>query len=327
MIKKFTCLIFVLIFWGQTGSGQEMMHLQSVVKQEYINPAYNSFKDYISLNVISRLQWVNLPYHPEVYGANLYIPVNGKRLGFNTTLMRENIGLRKIISMDVSLASSVQLSETGTLAFGYGLGIKSTNYRTEDIISNYDEYLFDHEVWNSQKVTSKLGLLYAGSQFYTGISANLVIDKDWEDRYVLWPSIDFIAGGTFRISDHVVFRPDIVIKYYKAETADVYNQKVNSSYLDPVVDPGISFQLFSRLWLGTSYRFKMAQTFSLTVEAAKDLQLGYTYEYGIGEGVNQFSTHGLNLSYRFGQRSQYAQKSSRARQSLAQITSKNYLYH
>ncbi len=330
MIKKATYSILLLVIFCQVqlASAQEMMHLQSVVKQEYINPAYNSFRDYVSANFVSRLQWVSLPYHPEVYGANVFVPFRVKRLGLNVTMMRENIGLRKITSVDFGLSSSVKVSNEGFLAFGYGVGLKNTSYRTEDIISYDDSYLFENETWTTQNLTAKLGFLYVNPKMFVGVSSNLLVDRDWDDRSVLWASWDFIAGAMLKLNRDFVFRPDLVVKYYRAEYNELSADKSSSSYLSPIYEPGINLLFKEIVWFGTSYRHKMAETFSVTVEATKNLKVGYTYEYGMGEGVNQFSSHGLNISYRFNQKASLYdfQKKLRLRHDMADVINRNYLY-
>ncbi|WP_430971700.1 PorP/SprF family type IX secretion system membrane protein [Sunxiuqinia rutila] len=331
MIRKIRYMVLglMLLVQSQQSTAQEMMHLQSVVKQEFINPAYNSFKDYISINLISRLQWVSLPYHPEVFGTNVYIPFRFKRLGLNATLMRENIGLRKINSLDLSLSSNVKVSPKGFLAFGYGIGIKSTSYRTEDIITSYDdEYLLDHEIWGTDRFTTKLGAFYMNDFMFAGLSANMLVDKTWNEELVIYPSWDLILGAMYQINRDVLFRPDLVVKYYRGATQQVNEGEVSNGYAAPVFDLAVNFLFKDRIWAGLSYRLNMALTTSLSLKVNKNLMVGYTYEYGVGKGVNQFSSHGLSLSYSFSQKAvlyNYQRKAA-VRHRIGEVVNRNNLY-
>ncbi|MHA7111548.1 PorP/SprF family type IX secretion system membrane protein [Sunxiuqinia elliptica] len=331
MIKKLKYLFCLLLFIGNVLflNAQEMMHLQSVVKQEFINPAYNSFKDYSSINLISRLQWVNLPHNPEVYGVNVFVPFRVNRLGMNVTLMRENIGLRKVSSADVSLSTNIRLNKQSFLAFGYGIGLKSNIYRTDEIIS-YDDgsYLFGNENWNTHKFTTKFGAFYMDEYMFAGFSGNMLVDRKWNDHLVLCPSWDFIIGAMYKINRNLLFRPDFVVKYYRTEVIEMAGGVEDASYVPPVFDPAINFFIHNRIWAGISYRINMAATISLSVKANDNLRFGYTYEYGIGEGVNQFSSHGFTMTFDFNQKvSLYNhQRNARMRHNIGDVVNRNYLY-
>lgn len=326
-LKYFFCLLLcfvnVLVL-----RAQEMMHLQSVVKQEFINPAYNSFKDYSSINLISRLQWVNLPHNPEVFGANVFVPLKN-RLGVNVTLLRENIGLRKVSSADVCLSSNIQLGKQSFLAFGYGIGVQSNYYRTDEIIS-YDDgnYLFGNENWDAHKFMVKLGAFYMTKYIFAGVSGNMLVDRNWNDQLVLCPSWDFLVGGMFKIKRNILFRPDLVVKYYRTEFIKVDGGIEEASYVPPVVDPALNFLFYNRIWAGISYRVNMAATVSFAVKVNNNMKFGYTYEYGIGDGVNQFSSHGLTITFDFKQKASLYdhQRNPKVIQDIGDITNRNFQY-
>jgi len=295
IFKIFLCLL--LIIEKGSAASQEVMHCQSVVKQEYLNPAYNSFKDYISVNLLARTQWVGVGYHPEVYGANFYMPLRLSRLGVGFTLLSEEIGLRNVNSFNVSLTHNIRVSMRSYLSFGYGVGAELSSYDREKIIAKNDNYLNYDIDWTTASPSVKLGIFYADPHIFAGLSSNMVIGSDNNEDWYL-PGFDFVCGAMYRLSKTVFFRPDLIIKYYRNEQIVVTESEPVNSYVPPVYDLSVSFLLDERVWLSTSHRFNLAHTFSVDFLVASNLQLGYSFELGIGEGLNHFNSHTISLSYK-----------------------------
>ena len=104
--------------------------------------------------------------------------------------------------------------------------------------------------------------------------------------------------------------------------------EVSGGYTAPVFDPAVNFLFNNRVWVGLSYRLNMAFATSITLKVNKNFMLGYTYEYGVGKGVNQFSSHGLNLSFSFNQRAVLYdyQKKAAVRHRIGEVVNRNNLY-
>jgi type IX secretion system PorP/SprF family membrane protein len=273
------------------------MHCQSVVKQEYLNPAYNSFKDYTSVNILARNQWGGVDNHPRLYGANFYMPIHLSRLGVGLTLLKEEIGLRNICSLSASLAHNLRISMQSYLSFGYGIGAELTSYDRDRIVAMNDNYLNYDIDWTTFGPSFKLGVFYADPHIFAGLSSNTVTGRSNDKNWYL-PGLDFVCGAMYRLSRSVFFRPDLIIKYYRNEKVVVTESVPADSYVPPVFDLSVSFLLDERVWLSTSHRFNLAHTFSVDFLIASDFQLGYSFELGIGEGLNQFNSHAISLSYK-----------------------------
>ncbi|MDM8162254.1 type IX secretion system membrane protein PorP/SprF, partial [Labilibaculum sp. K2S] len=69
-----------------------------------------------------------------------------------------------------------------------------------------------------------------------------------------------------------------------------------TKYGELIADVSANFFINNSIWVGTSHRFKQAQTFSLDLKVQKNVSFGYTFEWGIGEGLNQYSSHGIRLA-------------------------------
>ena len=118
------------------------MHTQGIMQQEFLNPAYNSFKDYVDIGVYNRVLWGNeFTYSPSSYVANLFLPIKKTHLGADVGVIVEDIGLRTTTELKLSFCHNLRVSQNGYLAFGYSAGFLQNSFNREKIISYPDEDL------------------------------------------------------------------------------------------------------------------------------------------------------------------------------------------
>jgi len=271
---------------------------QNVMKQEFMNPAYNSFKDYISVNLMTRHQWFNkLSGSPTTYAANVYFPVNLSGFGVGVMAVNQSIGLRKKVSFSGSFSHNLRVSSFDYLALGYGVGVQNMSYDMNKIITYPDVDLGGLEL-NSTNLTASIGLFFYDPMFFLGLSSNFLVNSD--KKYAqsgLIPGFDFTSGLMYPINDKILIRPDMVLKYYPVKMYLYENGGKQESKADPIFDLGLNVLLAEKLWVGTSHRFGQAQTFSVVLNVRESFRFGYTFELGIGKGINQFNSHGVHLAW------------------------------
>jgi len=122
----------------------------------------------------------------------------------------------------------------------------------------------------------------------------LVADNSSSKRY-LFPGFDLTLGAMFKLNEQVVLRPEIFSKYYTFKD-NVYSGVRDNIYL---FDFSVSCLLAEKLWVGTSYRYKQAQTISVDFLLGKQLRIGYTYELGLGSGYYQYGSHAFRMGWNF----------------------------
>ena len=307
IILLMICL-FVLTTW-QLRAQDVSMHTQGIMQQEFLNPAYNSFKGYINLGIYNRAQWdTKFDYSPSSYVANLFLPISKTHLGTNVGMIVEDIGLRTTTELKLSLCHNLRVSKSGYLALGYSVGFLQNSFNREKIISYPDEdlsFLLDQADLNALYPSVSIGMLYLSRKWFVGISSMTTsIKKDMHDSQYL-PGFDFSCGAMFNLSPNLKLRPGIIVKYYNEKITKSENGVVVNNYQVPTVyDFATNLLLFNKFWIGTSHRLKQAQTFSMDLVIAQNLKMGYTFELGIGEGLNQFNSHGIRLSYSFKKRNE-----------------------
>ncbi len=235
---------------------------------------------------------------PKTAAANVYVPVSLSGFGIGITALKESIGLRKKTSFGASLSHNVRISSSNFLALGYGLGVQNVSYDL-DLLRTYSDFSVGGIDLNSSDLSVTLGMFYYTPRYFLGLSSNMLITD--MDLYKGWqlPGLDFTSGLMFRVNSFLLFRPDMVLKYYPVKQYSFIDGKENQSIVDPIIDVAANFLLFEKLWLGTSHRFAQAQTFSADVIVKEKFRIGYTFELGIGKTINQFNSHGIRLVWNF----------------------------
>ena len=296
MKNKKHILLFFFFQLCLIGFAQDvLMQTQSVMKQEFINPAFNSFKGFTSVNLMTRYQWYNqLSGAPVTYAANVYIPVGLSGLGMSFMAINQSIGLRQKTSFSGSFSHNLSVTQTNYLALGYSVGLQNVSFDTKRLQTYPDLNMGGLEL-SATDLSVSFGLFYYNPAFFVGLSSNVLITSPKYEYGWLIPGFDFTAGYMYHLSTSVFFRPDMVLKYYPLKQVVYENGEISESMVDPVLDVGVNFLLSERLWLGTSHRFGQAQTFSVDVIVREAFKFGYIYELGIGKGLNQFNSQGIRL--------------------------------
>ena len=311
--EKWTIVIMaglLTLFVQQEARSQGVtMHTQGITQQEFINPAYSSFKDQVTFSVYNRMQWKSeFKYSPQTQAANLFVPINTTRLGVNLGIIREDIGLRQTAELKLSLCQNLRLTQNGYIAFGYSVGFLQNTLCRDQIISYPDEDLTSLlsmiSEYDSFHPTVSLGLFFLAPKWYLGISSMTTsITKGMSSGSQYLPGFDFSCGGMLKLNYSLRFRPTLIVKYYNEDGYKSENGVIIKNYkIPPIYDIGANFLFANRIWVGTSYRIKQCQTFSLDLMIRK-AKLGYTFELGLGDGLYQFNSQGIRLAYSFGRKS------------------------
>ncbi len=296
-------LLFCGVLYSQQTKAQDVpMHTQGLLLQEFLNPAYNSFKENVSISLYNRAQWGNkFRYSPETYAGNIYLPTKKTRLGANIKVIVENIGLRNTTEFSAGFCHNTSISEKVHLALGYSVGFLQNSLNENEIICYPDEdlsFLLAQSDLNRIYPIAAIGIYLYTDIWHLGLSsmtASLSKDKD-DSQY--FPGFDFALGAKFKLSPSVEFRPEFIMKYYNEKSYSSNNGVIfKTENMPKVYDLAANFILRDKVWLGTSHRFGQAQTFSLDMKVLNNMKVGYIFELGIGDGLNQFNSNGLHLAY------------------------------
>ena len=255
---------------------------QVIMDQEYTNPAYNGYKNYMSMGAIYRNQWVGQEGAPETFAANFYVPIVYSRIGAGSTIVKESIGLREVINMSANMHANIKVSSKSYISVGLQLGLENTHYDLERarMTNGLDVSTLDQDLLLP---TIGMGMFWYAPHLFGGVSSFSIIEREGtKNRYL--PGFDVYVGGVYPIGLKNYLKPFFLLKEY-----------VNVSSLYHV---GVSLLVDDVLWVSTSHKFEESHTFSVDFKALDGLWIGYTFEVGI-KGVANINngSHGIRIGY------------------------------
>ncbi|MBK7030051.1 MAG: PorP/SprF family type IX secretion system membrane protein [Bacteroidales bacterium] len=181
------------------------------------------------------------------------------------------------------------------LSFGLQAGVKYSDIFWSRI-NPYDleDPLFRSQLKNKAVPDANFGIYYYSKKYYFGLSSKQLLQNQMSivkvnghDEFTkLLRHFYGMAGAAFAISDGLVFRPSVLVKFVR-----------NSP---PQMDLNASFLISNTFWLGASYRTEKAISLMTEFSLSENLRLGYSYDLWLNElqGYNKGS-HEIRLGFDF----------------------------
>ena len=183
------------------------------MEYEFVNPAYHSFKDYISVSAYNRIQWAGkIEYSPKTYASNMYIPFIPGRLGGSLNVMVEDLGLRRMTDVKLGFCHNILLFAGKHLSVGYSAGIIQDHYMM-DRIRYYPDEDMSFLATDYTYASVAVGFFYWSDRTYLSLSSIASHLKSNMVSSDYLPGLDFSAGHLFLLSPFVKMMPTFSFKY------------------------------------------------------------------------------------------------------------------
>jgi type IX secretion system PorP/SprF family membrane protein len=308
-------LLLLLLSFGIKGYAQQGIQFsQYAFTGLTVNPAYAGYKEDVTLNMVSRLQWTGINGAPKT-GA---VSVDGltddvyKNIGMGLVITGDQLGPQTTVSAYFNYAYRLQLDEEDTRRLSFGIAVGASQYsidQTKFYATDGSDPLIG--TGNESKISPdfRFGVFYNSPSFYLGVSAlNLLADATFKDNTtVIREARTFYltTGFMMPISEGLDWKPSILVKEdFKGPTN---------------IDLTTNFLLGKTLWLGASYRtgVKTFNKSALQTNVShydaiagivqfyvnERFRVGYSYDYNMSKLANyQNGTHELSIGISFSRR-------------------------
>jgi type IX secretion system PorP/SprF family membrane protein len=268
-----------------------------------INPAYAGSRNVISASTIYRKQWLGIEGSPRTIYGSVDMPLRKQKIGVGLTLINDRIGIVNQMSINAQGAYRVQLTSTGTLAFGLQLGMNQfhADYASLDFSRTNSSNLPDQAFSSSiRQVAPNIGagLYYTTDRWYLGLSGPKLIRNNFSGAYSSQLDVSsfknrpsrhyfFIAGYVIKLNEQFRLKPSILTKAIPGAPVQT-DINMNLWYID-------------KISLGLSYRTGDALVSMLEIQATPQLRFGYSYDFPITSLAKVHSgSHEVMIRYEFG---------------------------
>lgn len=288
MTQKTSIFSGLIFLFSLIISAQQTPHYtQYMYNMQTINPAYVGVTSDLSINLLSRSQWVGVEGAPKTTTFSL----NGRAfggLGLGFSVINDKIGLAEITNTNIDVSYTVVLSDKNRLSLGLKGGASFFNNNLAEGVTP------DNEIYtsiNGSHMNVGVGAFFYNERYYVGLSMPYLLKTpqfridNSENITGLSENINIFttAGVVFEINDKLKFRPSTLIKY--------------APNLPLSIDFNTNILYNNRIELGLSYRYNDSASAMLAVVLNKNFRIGYAYDKTLTDLGSNLSSHEVMIMF------------------------------
>lgn len=289
MTKKILVLLLFSAFLRvESIAQQDPLYNLYAFNQGMINPAYTGVYNNLTMNLISRLQWVGVDGSPR---TNMFQGTTSiaNRFGVGLMAVSDKLGINHNQELQLAFSYKVIEDEGRVLALGVQGGM--INYKYDYSKLNL-EYIDDTDLDMNQSQYSEpnfgAGVWYMTDRFYAGVSSPRILNVDVNDGVL----------SSTRYLRHFYFSGGMLIN-------NSFNRalRLKPSFLlrwvpggNLAADLNLSVLLMETIWAGVTVRNLSAVGINGQFQVSSRLRIGYGFELPTSSLISSnFGTHELSI--------------------------------
>jgi type IX secretion system PorP/SprF family membrane protein len=282
-------LIFVLFTSLAGFAQQDVLFSQYMFNKLLVNPGYAGSREVFSADAVYRNQWTGFEGAPKTIALSMHTPLRYDHIAVGGYIYSDKIGPQVNQGALLSYAYRVNLPK-GKLSFGLQAGVKYNDINWDMIDLEDADLSFQGNPKSKVTPDANFGIYYYTNRMFAGVSSTQLLQNEYgmvtvdgEKTYSkLLRHFYGMAGVAVPISDQVVFRPSVLVKYVKDAP---WQMDLNASFL-----------LNDLFWLGMSYRTDGDLVFLTEFNISRKYRLGYSYDVNVKDRIHYNSgSHEIRL--------------------------------
>ncbi len=246
-----------------------------------VNPAITGSKNALITSFSYRNQWLGSDLGPKTMLLSGHTPLKNDKIALGVQLYKDEVN--PITKTGVSTYFSYKIvKENKQLNFGTKLGVYSTKNKDVNLISKGD-LVFNEDF--QLAFGTGFGMYYKTNTYYLGAALPEIINGPNSTIDAGTWNYTLIAGYDCKVSKDLSVLPNILFR------------KIEAGNMQP--DITLIFRLKKTLDIGILSRLSKTYGLSLDYLIAPQLQIGYSFDYGLGglNPENSAGNHEINISY------------------------------
>jgi type IX secretion system PorP/SprF family membrane protein len=284
-------IIIIVLFTGLAGfAQQDVLFSQYMFNKLVINPGYAGSREVFSADLIYRYQWAGFEGAPKTLSLSMHSPLRNEHVGIGGYIYSDQVGPSLDQGALVTYAYRINLPK-GKLSLGLQAGVKYNDINWSMIQLENPDFAFQGDQKNKVVPDANFGFYYYSNRMFAGVSSKQLLQNEYgmvtgEDGTKTYSKLlrHFygMAGIAVPVSDMVVFRPSVLVKYVKNAP---WQMDLNASFL------------FNDLfWLGMSYRTDGDLVFLTEFNISRKFRIGYSYDVNVTDRIHHNSgSHEIRL--------------------------------
>lgn len=291
-IKHITGIFLLLLGALLHAHAQQMpQYAQYMFNPLAINPAVAGGEEVLSLGFINRDQWSGVENAPKTQTLMAHSAFAKQNLGLGLVLTHDKIGVHKNLFASVAPAYHLKTGKQSTLSFGAQINVIHQRSDYPSLIQNGTVDPNLARAVNSLYADFGFGFFFRSTNFQLGLSAPSFLShreslSDTASFEVDNAHYFLFSRYTLTMNPYWKVQPGFLIRY-APDLPAAFDVNANIIYRNV-------------LTLGASYRSEKSLTTLLMAQASKQLQLGYAYDFALGNvALPRTGSHELMLKYIF----------------------------
>jgi len=281
-------IIAILLSVFTAKAQQDPMFTQYMFNTLSINPAYAGSQDVLSINVISRHQWIGIEGAPKTQTLVVHTPLK-HNIGVGLSVINDKIGPQSQTGLKGSFSYKLKIGKKSSLSLGIMAGVNKLDINLTDLENTESTDVAFQQNLSGIKPLFGFGIYFKLKNAYIGLSMPELVETNYENGISSWKQARhyyFIAGYIANMGKSLKFKPTVLVRYTQ-------NAPVSAEITGQLI-------IKDRIWIGGMYRLKESVGGLLGIQITKQLRLGYAYDYGIGElSAYGKGAHEIMLNYNF----------------------------
>jgi len=289
----------LLMAADQVKAQQDHMFTQYMFNSLIFNPAYAGSRDFMSIGLIHRSQWLGFDQGaPSTQAFTIHTPLRNERIGLGLSVFKDAIGPSDQINAQASYAYRFPVGAFGHLALGLQGGVK--NWRLDH---SKLEQKDPNDPAFAETGTEVLwlpnfgaGVYFSTPSIFFGISVPHLLDPDLRRTEINSTTVKYareyrhyyLTGGiAIEFSNSVVFRPSILVK--NVGLFGEFKEQGTGTTAPTVFDIDAAFLFNDFLWLGVALRSAFdggdvpssydSLDFWTQLHLKNGIRVGFAYDY------------------------------------------------
>lgn len=286
---KKTLIGFLILIGNVAFAQQDPIYSQYMQNPLLINPAYAGTYNMAAVNVMSRLQWLNMTGAPVTNVVSGQTAFYENRLGAGVIVSNDRFGISNNTEIQGNFAYKLRLADNDdhALSFGMQVGMVNYNFNYNNLNTKTQD---DPNFLPGRKTATEpnfgAGVFYRSEKLFAGVSAPKILNSEFADGNTSigqYRRHYFFTGGYLFDFISVQFKPSVLVKYVDGAPVSI---DLNGSVL-----------LKDKLWLGASFRYLNSVVLMAQLQLNDNLRLGYSLDTPFNSVVKtSYGTHELMLN-------------------------------
>jgi len=287
--------LFILLLVPLNMAGQlAPVTSQYVLNPLSINPAYAGNRGSLNIALFYRRQWTGISGAPETMNLAADAPFLDSKLGLGFIITNDKIGVTKETHLITNYSFKINMDK-GSLAFGLGAGLMTTNTAWSDLVvldQGDENFLSNSKVFIVPDFS--FGIYYTHNNYFGGLSIPKLLGYKFnydKNKYTINfdpGSYNYLlnAGYMYTLSQKVKLFPSTLITISPG-------QKL-------LFDLNAYVSLNDKVWTGLSYRNTRSLGALIQFAINNQLKAAYTYDFDFGTlGHYSNGSHEIMIRYEF----------------------------